>query len=87
MTRDPFDNRQTTGTPNGPHSRREFLASLARGGALAGMAALVAALWKPGRSGAVEPDCTRRGICRACPRTPDCPLPAALSFRDEQKGA
>ena len=67
-------------------TRREFLHGGARYAALAGIAAVVAAV--AGRHDDTLPGqtCVSNGFCRGCAVVSDCGLPQALSFKQATKG-
>jgi len=62
-----------------PTTRREFLRAAARGGALAALGGLAAALI----AGRRHTGCTR-SRCDGCPELADCRLPAAEAARKER---
>lgn len=62
-----------------PLSRREFLRSLARGAAVAGLAGLALSL---GRR--AEGFCANDRRCPGCPTLPQCPLPEAAAVRQSR---
>ncbi len=70
-------------------TRRELLRTAARGGALAGLAALAASLTiddREGQAGTADQTCVNRGFCRRCRVFSNCRLPTAQTAR-RKKGA
>ena len=62
-------------------SRREFLRSAGRLGALGGLALLGARLLR-GKSRPREQACVNDSVCRGCPAFVSCGLPQALSAKE-----
>jgi len=63
-------------------TRRAFLRTAGRGGALGLLALLAGGLASAGRARRLNgQDCRRDGVCAGCGRVEDCGLPAALSAR------
>ena len=67
-------------------SRREFFRAIGRGAALAGLAALAAAmLSKSGSLSRQDHTCTNEGYCRDCDALAGCILPQAQIFRKDSQ--
>ena len=64
-----------------PQSRREFLRTAFRGGALAALAAVGVALGRRAWLNRQDHECVNQGVCRGCAALDGCVLPQALSMR------